>query len=325
MTAEDACWVVTTGEAGMRSQALGLAEAVGLPVTEKRISVRAPWPWFPAGLLPTPLSALDHDGDRLAPPWPRLLVACGRRSIGPSLAVKRQSKGHTLTAYVQNPEWAGNKFDLVAAMPHDDVTGPNVVTVHTALHPITPERLEKARKEWHSRLALGDAPLLGVLVGGDNGSYSLTAAVAAKLIQTLRTAHQARGLRTIATPSRRTGDRTRHLLTKALAEHHLGSMWDETSPNPYTGILALADRLIVTGESISMISEALATGRPVHVLPLEGHGRRHDRFLKGIVEKRLVSLIEEDGLDWNFTGQAPIYATAEPAARLRAMLGLERR
>ena len=65
-------------------------------------------------------------------------------------------------------------------------------------------------------------------------------------------------------------------------------MWDESGENPYLGILALADRLIVTGESISMISEALVTGRPVHVLPLEGHGERHDAFLTRIVESRMV-------------------------------------
>ena len=69
-----------------------------------------------------------------------------------------------------------------------------------------------------------------------------------------------------------------------------------------------------------MISEALATGRPVHVLPLEGKGARHDAFLRRIVGERLVSRIEGDDLDWSFAGQAPIYSTAEPSARIRALL-----
>ena len=100
----------------MRSQALGLAEAVGLPIVEKRSFLRAPWSWLPGGLMPTPLAALDPSGDRLEPPWPRLVVCCGRRSIGPALAVKRLSGGRTLAAYVQNPELARSKFDLVAAL-----------------------------------------------------------------------------------------------------------------------------------------------------------------------------------------------------------------
>jgi mitochondrial fission protein ELM1 len=320
MNLEEACWVLTTGEAGMRSQALGLAEAVGLPIVEKRIVVRRPWRWLPGGFPPMPLAALDPQGDMLAPPWPRLVVTCGRRSIGPALAVKRLSGGQTIAAYVQNPELGRRAFDLVAAMPHDRVTGPNVVTVCTALHPITQARLAAARDEWRASLGPGQRPLLGVLVGGDNSSYRLTAPVTAHLARILRTAHTDHGVTAMVTPSRRTGEAAKRLLAQALAAGTLGTMWDETGRNPYVGILALADRLIVTGESISMISEALATGSPVHVLPLEGHGRRHARFLREIIDARLVSQIEGDDLDWRFAGVAPIDASVEPAARIRALL-----
>ncbi|MGH6925351.1 MAG: mitochondrial fission ELM1 family protein [Propylenella sp.] len=319
MHVEEVSWVLTTGEAGMRSQALGLAEAVGLSIVEKRIAVRPPWTWLPGGLLPMPLWALCPSSDPLKPPWPRLVIACGRRSIGPALSIKRLSRGRTVAAYVQNPDFARAGFDLVAAMPHDGVHGSNVVTVRTALHPVTQAKLDAARGDWRSQLA-ADGPLLGVLVGGDNASYRLTPAIAARLVRILRNAAAKHGLRAAVTPSRRTGDATKRFLAKAIEEHALGTMWDETGSNPYLGILALADRLIVTGESISMISEALATGRPVHVLPLAGRGRRHARFLQGIVEERLVSLIEGDDLDWAFAGAAPIDSAAEPAAQLRGLL-----
>src|SRR5258707_835920 len=81
-------------------------------------------------------------------PMPRLVVACGRRSIGPALAVKRLSKGRTLAAYVQNPEWGLSKFDLVAAMPHDGVRGENVALVPTALHSVSQQRVGEARERW---------------------------------------------------------------------------------------------------------------------------------------------------------------------------------
>lgn len=324
MSADDVCWVLTPGEAGMRSQALGLAEAVGLPIVEKRIAVRPPWTWLPGGVAPMPLSAFDANSDPLAPPWPRLLIACGRRSIGAALAVKRRSGGRTLAVYVQNPERAVAKFDLVVAMPHDGVAGANVVSVETALHPVTREGLDAARDEWRPRLAPDGARLIGVLIGGDNGGYRFSAAVLARLVSVLGAAHATHGLLTAATPSRRTGEDAKRMLAKALAGGSLGTIWDEQGPNPYLGILALSERLIVTAESISMISEALATGRPVHVLPLEGHGRRHDRFLREIVDKRMVSLIEGDDLDWSFPGHAPIHSATEPAARIRAMLSLDR-
>ena len=307
----------------MRSQALGLAEAVGLPIEEKRIVVRRPWALLPGGLVPMPLSALDPSGDRLEPPWPRLVVGCGRRSIGPALAVKHASGGRTLAAYVQNPEFAGAKFDLVAAMPHDRVRGTNVVAVPTALNRVTPERLAEAQGTWRSHFCSGSRPLLGVLIGGDNGNYRLSDAVVARLIRVLRRAHAQHGMHAAITPSRRTSEAAKQTIRAALASDPLGTLWDETGENPYYGILALADRLIVTAESISMISEALATGKPVHVLPLEGRGARHDAFLQRVLAEGLVSGIESDDLDWSFAGRAPIYPTTEPALRLHAMLKME--
>ena len=93
----DVTWVLTTGEAGMRSQALGLAEAVGLPIEEKRIVVRAPWSWLPGGLLPMPLSALDPSGDRLdaalAAPRRRLRTPLDRRGAGGEAALRRPHLG----------------------------------------------------------------------------------------------------------------------------------------------------------------------------------------------------------------------------------------
>ncbi len=316
------CWVLTPGEAGMRSQALGLAEAVGLPIEEKRIGVRAPWTWLPAGFIPTPVSAFAAAGDRLEPPWPRLVIGCGRRSIGAALAVKRLSGGRTLAAYVQNPEWGRAKFDLVTAMPHDRVSGANVVMVKTALHRISPARLAAARETWRNRLSPDGRPLLGVLVGGDNARYRITGKATAQLVEIVRNACREHGLRAAITPSRRTGADVTRTLADALAAESLGTIWDGAGDNPYDGILALAERLIVTGESISMISEALATGRPVHVLPLEGNGSRHAAFLREIAEERLVSIIEENHLDWGFTGTPAIRSTEEPARRLRKMLGI---
>lgn len=308
----------------MRSQALGLATAVGLPIIEKRIGIRRPWAWMPGGLVPTPLSAISADSDPVEPPWPALVVACGRRSIGIALTVKRLSGGATLAAYVQNPEWGRSGFDLVAALPHDQVSGDNVVTLRTALHTVTRERLREARQEWRERLNPVGAPLLGVLVGGDNGRYRLTEQTVAQLIRILRTSHVRDNCRAAITPSRRTGDHAKRSLSSAFADETWAFFWDGREPNPYFGILGLADRLIVTGESISMISEALATGRPVHILPLDGQGRRHDAFLTRMADEGLVSIIEGADLDLHFSGTVPIDSAEEPARRLRSMLKLER-
>jgi mitochondrial fission protein ELM1 len=318
----DVCWAITPGEPGMRSQALGLAEAVGLPIVEKRAFLRLPWSLLPGGIVPIPLSALNADSDPLSPPWPRLIVACGRRAIGPALAVKRLSGKRTLAAYVQNPEFSRRRFDLIAAMPHDRPAGSNVFIVGTALNRVTPARLAEAHLTWRSRLGRRGVPLLGVLLGGDNSGYQLNKEPVAQLIHVLRRAHESHGFDAVITPSRRTGDATKAMLNAALAAEPWATIWDESGENPYFGILALADRLIVTAESISMISEGLASGSPVHILRLPGWGARHDAFLTRVIADRLVSAIDGGDLDWSFGGCGPLNATAEVAARLRSMLGL---
>jgi mitochondrial fission protein ELM1 len=320
MDLRNVCWVLTTGEAGMRSQAIGLAAAVGLPIEEKRIGLRRAWTWLPGGLLPVPLLALAPSSDPLAPPWPRLIVGCGRRSIGIALTLRRLSGNRTFAVYVQNPELGRHSFDMVVALPHDGVTGDNVVTVETAMHPVTEAGLAEARAVWAPRLAPDAAPLVGVLLGGDNGSYRLTPGIVEQLIRIIRGAHAARGMRVAVTPSRRTGAEAKQALHAALAAEPWAYLWDERGDNPYFGILAAADRLIVTGESISMISEALATGRPVHVLPLAGRGRRHDAFLRRMIDAGFVSAIDGTDLDWGFAGRGALNATPHAAAAIRARL-----
>jgi mitochondrial fission protein ELM1 len=286
---------------------------------EKRVMLASYWSWLPAGLAPVPLRALRGAGDRLAAPWPRLVVACGRRSIGPALAVKRASHGRTIAAYVQNPEFAGRQFDLVVALAHDRLSAENTVVVETALHPVTPEGLAAAAAAWRPRLNPTQAPLLGVLVGGDNGPYRLSQAALGLLLAILADARR-RGAHVALTPSRRTGAAARRFLADAVADDDGVFIWNGCGDNPYLGILGLADRLLVTADSVSMISEALATGRPTHILPLEGRGRRHDAFLERITAARLVSPVAGTALDWSFAGHPPISSVDEPARRLRALV-----
>src|SRR6056297_1543837 len=120
-------WALTTGEAGMRSQVLGLCDRMGLAFTEKCIGLRAPWRWLPGHLCPCPLRGLAAEGDALAPPWPDLLISCGRRSTAAAIAIRRASGGRTLTVHLQNPRTPPDHFDLVIAHPHDGIAGANVI------------------------------------------------------------------------------------------------------------------------------------------------------------------------------------------------------
>src|SRR5438132_9241166 len=96
-------WVLHDGKAGMASQALGLAEAAGFPFIEKRLAIRFPWACLPPRLWLLPFNALGNTGTRLAPPWPDLVIACGRNTAMPALAIRRASEMRTIAAQIQNP------------------------------------------------------------------------------------------------------------------------------------------------------------------------------------------------------------------------------
>lgn len=299
----------------MRSQVIGLAEAIGLPFVEKQITLRAPWSWLPGHLCPFALSGLDPAADRLEPPWPRLLISCGRRSTAASIAVRRRAGGRTVTVHIQDPQVPPTAFDLVIPMRHDGLSGGNVFSVDTALHRMSAKALAEAERTWRGQLKPQGGKLLGIVLGGANRHYRFTPAIVAALRSTIGRAHD-QGYDVIVTPSRRTGPEVMNTLKQAFGDESWYSQWDGESDNPYVGILALADRLVVTGESVSMVSEALATGHPVHVLPLEGHGRRHELFLANLAEREMVSRIDDAELDWSWSGCPPADATPQAAQRV---------
>lgn len=295
-------WAVTTGEAGMRTQARGVALAVADVVVEKTVALRAPWNWFPAALAPNALAGLSADSDRLAPPWPDLMISCGRRSAALSIAVRKASNGRTLTVHIQDPRSSLAAFDLVVVMDHDPTPATaNVLKTPTALHDLTAENLAAAADAWRPRFASLGRPLVGVAIGGPTRRHPFSQAQAARLIGCLRNLRQA-GAGLAITPSRRTPPRIRAMLEAAFGGDDRVFLWDRSGANPYRGILALADRLVVTSESVSMVSEAIFTPHPVEVFDVGS--RRHEGFLDALIARGLVR---------RFTGEASPPMTSGPA------------
>src|SRR5579863_10530485 len=126
-------WVLHDGKPGMASQALGLAEAAGFAFSEKPLSVRRPWSWLPPLLWVAPLSAATEAGLPLAPPWPDLVIGCGRNTVRPALAIRRAGGGRTLAAQIQDPRVGQGEFDMLFVCEHDRLRGPRVIVTRGAL------------------------------------------------------------------------------------------------------------------------------------------------------------------------------------------------
>ncbi len=271
------CWAVSEGHAGMEIQAVALARALGLEPVTKRVAIRKPWRWIPPRFLPLPLAGVGSAGDSLTPPWPDVIITCGRQVVGPAAAIRRQNRGKTFAIHIQDPKVPFGWFDVIVAPEHDQISGPNVITGRGGINGITPERLADAAKAFAPLYAHLPRPLIGVIVGGSNRVYEMTGEVVERLGGQLAELAKANGAGLAVTPSRRTGLENEAILRKALADSP-AEIWDGKSANPYFGILALADAFVVTCDSVNMVSEAATTGKPVHVVELEGGSAKFRRF-----------------------------------------------
>jgi len=294
------CWGLAEDKAGMINQIRGLAEALGLEADLRLIKRRAPWKFLPASLWPDPLKAPAPGSDPLTPPWPDVVIGSGRY-VAPILpAIKRASGGKTVTIYIQDPKMDPSRFDAVVVPEHDRCRADNVWTTVGALHRVTPERLREAAGEFEPQLAHLPRPLVAVLIGGSNGYYRFTPAVAERLAdQMLKTCRES-GAGLAITPSRRTDRDALDVLRRKLADAP-AVIWDGQGPNPYFGFLGLADTILVTGESVSMVSEACSTGKPVYLIELEGKGgRKFNAFHRTLAERGCTRPFEGRLEQWHY-------------------------
>lgn len=306
------CWVLTDGKPGMENQCLGLAEAVGASPVVKRIALRSPWrqatPYLPISLR----AALKAGSDPLSPPWPDLLITSGRQAVGLALAIRRKSGGRTFCVHIQNPGVPFFRFDLVVLPRHDRKAGANVLLSRGALHRVTPQRLAEAAARFAPRLTHIPRPRAAVLIGGSNGVYHLTPTVMGDVAERLALLARDRGIGLLVTPSRRTGADNEAILRARLRDLP-AEIWDGSGENPYFAYLGLADCVIATCDSVSMISEAASTGKPVYVIELEGGSAKFRDFHR---------MLYEDGVARPFTGEfatwdyAPLDDTQRVAAEV---------
>ncbi|MCB9991511.1 MAG: mitochondrial fission ELM1 family protein [Rhodospirillales bacterium] len=268
------CWIVTEGIAGTENQCLGVAEALGVMPEIKRIGLRQPWKSL------SPYLGFEcgwsFTGDALTAPWPDLLLASGRKAIAAARYIKRMSSGKTLCVQIQDPRVNPAQFDLVAVPAHDPARGENVIVTSAAPNRITAQRLADARDEFTALLSPLPAPRVAVMIGGNSKAYTMSADITRKLADDLKALSQS-GYSLMVTASRRTGDVNGQILKDVLKGENI-YYWDGSGDNPYFGFLAWADFILVTADSVSMLSEAASTGKPVYMIPLEGGSKRLELF-----------------------------------------------
>jgi uncharacterized protein len=308
---------LSDGRAGNARQATALAEALAPGSFENVVlTPRIPWCWLAPRRSPGSSRAFGHAfAEQLAAP-PALAIGCGRQA---ALASRLLRERGSRVVQILDPRLDPARWDLVVAPLHDGLRGGNVLTTLGSLHPVDDAWLARARDRFAEFAAL-PRPRTAVLLGGSSAHARFDRMAFEVLACRLEAALARDGGSLLVTASRRTSEELRSTLRHRYAETP-GLTWidEHDGPNPYAGLLAWADRIVCSPDSVNMISEACATTAPVFVFePERVRGRpRHSvdaRNARGrirAVDARMAAFDVE-----------PLRETGRIAAEVRARLGL---
>jgi mitochondrial fission protein ELM1 len=331
-------WVLDDPRPGTSAQAIGIAERLGVPF--RRIPLAWRWATHVAGLVPggslAGLAAPSREAARQAlrpassragqrgTAAPGLVISAGRRSAAVALWMKQQYGCRIV--HCMSPGVAGllyrHLFDLLVIPEHDAPRpAPNVFPVLGAPHRLSPLLLRQAEQAWQERLGHLPHPRIALLVGGPVRGQDMAPALAHGLGRRVARLASSAGGSVLASTSRRTGKEATETLAAGLSPAlHLLFRWGEPGENPYRGFVASADAIIVTADSVSMISEACATDAAVYVALPELAGPRHRRLIESLYQAGQARPLGNSLAPWS---RLPLDEAGRVAAEIRRRFPLD--
>lgn len=311
---------LSDGRAGNARQAGALAAALtGAPDTTV-LDARAPWRWAAPRRLPGSAAAFGSSLRPVLRDPPDVAIGCGRQAaLATRLLRGAGPDPGTRSVQILDPRLDPRHWDLVVVPEHDRLRGDNVLTLLGSLHPVDADWLARARTDFEHFASL-PRPRTALLVGGPSAHMRFDAATLSALMARLATMHAREGGSLLATTSRRTPMGVAARLRETLANRP-GLLWtgDRDGANPYRGLLAWADRIVCTADSVNMVSEACATGVPVYVAEPDRVGGGPRRFLDALRARGRIRALDDELVAY---AVEPLRETARIAAEVRARLEL---
>ena len=310
-------WTLTDGHAGNLRQAHALADALGRAAREWQVSAAAPWRWVAPRALPGSASAFGEEF-RLALAAPSLVasvlaIGCGRQS---ALATRLLHEAGARAVQILDPHIDPHHWDVVIAPEHDRLRGDNVINICGSLHPVDAGWLASAQQtySWIGNLP---EPRTLLLLGGSLRSAPLNKKWWRATAALIETAIQRDGGSLLMSGSRRTPEWLMQAARGWLPQVAGVRWFDGDGANPYPGLLAWADRIVVTADSVNLISEACATAVPVHVTAATSVTGRHGRFLGALLDRGRVRTLQDLAASWSIV---PLIERPRVVAAIRSRL-----
>ncbi len=287
--------LLTEGMHGMISQAEGLAKALDIDFTHHKVELNSFWKLISPKFTPVSnftFNSLDtKDFD--------IIISCGRKSVIPSICLKKNSKKKVYNIHIQDPKVSFNNFDFIIAPEHDDLSGENVILSKGSIHYLTNEEIDNNREYLIERLNK-EKNYLTLILGGPNKYYDYNDQNLKKIFNRVKIILEKSNLQAIIIPSIRTPKKTIDLSNNFFGKEQL--VINDVEKKAYLSALSLAKYIVVTCDSTSMISEAAITGKPIYIaeIPAKSNDYRFRRFRELFGKLNIVKNLDEKVEKWNY-------------------------
>jgi len=288
--------LLTQGMHGMISQAEGLARALNLDYKHQTIKLKTFWNYIPPKFTPITENILSENFICSA----KVIISCGRKSVIPSIALKKKFGKDILNIHIQDPKVKLSNFDFIVAPQHDGLSGENVLTSKGAIHYLTNEELDNNENYLKSRINI-QKKIVTLIIGGPTKHYDYNDTTIDNIFLKIKKNFLEKNYQLIVVPSMRT---PQHIIDKAKNYFNEDQVViPNVDKKAYLCSLKKADHIIVTCDSTSMISEAAITGKPIYVaqMPTTKKNERFKSFFNLFVSLNIIKELDTQVDNWTYT------------------------
>ena len=287
--------LLTEGLHGMISQVEGLAKALDLDYFHEKIELNSPWNLIPPSFTPKKKFIFKNQVTKEFD----VIISCGRKSVIPSIILKKNSSKKVVNIHIQNPKVSLDNFDIIVAPDHDSIEGSNVLISKGAIHYLTSDEINKAKGYLEDKIEK-KKEVITLILGGPTKYYNYDNESMIQIFSKINKQIVEKNMQLIVIPSNRTPEKTIQFAKEYFNKNRL--ILDKVDKQAYLSSLALAKYIIVTCDSSSMISEAALTGKPVYVamIPAMRNDKRFQKFRNLLESMNIIRKLENNLETWSY-------------------------
>ena len=288
--------LLTEGMHGMISQVEGLAKSLDLDFIHEKVELKSFWKLLPPKLTPVSsnvykeIESSDFD----------IIISCGRKSVIPSIHLKKNSNKKVINIHIQNPKVSFKNFDFIVAPEHDGITGENVINTKGAIHYLSEQEILANKDYLGSFIKKDQRKIIALIIGGPTKYYDYSIENIEKIFTNLKSLLEINNSQLVVIPSMRTPKNIINYATEFFAENH--TVIKDVDKKAYLSALAVSEYIVVTCDSSSMISEAALTGKPIYIANIKPkrNDKRFQKFRNLFKELNIIKNLSEELEIWNY-------------------------